>query len=690
MGVSGGLMRNVFDQYTQPENRLTHALVYALWADRTLLRRIRLLALAVKEPGRALPPGVRFRSWSQVYAWLIRQSRHSQWAARAADYFIVAEDCVQEGTLTTFTGIPFGTEEPYHYPEAKRLLKLMMEALRGRTELSRTLGVNPSLPGRGAITGRDGAAVWDFLRLRQSARAKDFTFVSILRIPSMPHSTRRPASRFRLTLSVSSLFMCMLLTACAADKITGAQPALVAQVGSVRVLSPDFLGYNLDTSSGIQNWHEPRFLDAVRALCPGTLRYPGGTLANYWDWRTGSIDLKGQMYLGWLRRFVQLHPDLHFGLGELQSGLAATHAKAIFDLNLLTGTLGNSLAELRAVQAHGIPARDIELGNEFYLPRPDYLRRFPDAQDYARTASRWARALHAAFPQARIAVVGTYLSNPRWARAHQPRRANWNRELMTALHGADAVTMHIYLPIGMYLTQRRLAFDAADVPALLGFTLAQMRDAEEQMHAFGGLRVWVTEYNIMDWIKTPEKWGTLKRPGPVDGTWTQALIVAAQTLILAQDPQVRLADIHALVGPAGFGTLFASPYAFGRNEPRVKPLGHSATGAALAVIGRALRGATRLASLHFAGAPSLPGGYSSLLGIEAWRRNGRPAILLLNLSPKDQTVRFPEMPPGSRWRLVTADPAARIYDTKHDMRRLSGTVNGPLMLAPYSLLSIFE
>lgn len=30
-------MRNIFDQYSQPENRLTHALVCALYEDKSLL-----------------------------------------------------------------------------------------------------------------------------------------------------------------------------------------------------------------------------------------------------------------------------------------------------------------------------------------------------------------------------------------------------------------------------------------------------------------------------------------------------------------------------------------------------------------------------------------------------------------------------------------------------------------------------
>ncbi len=489
-----------------------------------------------------------------------------------------------------------------------------------------------------------------------------------------------------LTLAASTL-LCLLVAACAGGEAIKAQDALIARIGSVRPLPPDFLGYNLDTSSSIQNWHDPRFLDVVRALHPGTLRYPGGTVSNYWDWRAGTVDLKGQMYRGWLRRFLQLHPHLHFGLGDLQSGLDASRATAVFDLNVLTGTLSNGLAELRAAQARGIRVRYVELGNEFYLPLSDYRRRFPNAHAYARTASRWARALHAAFPQACIAAVGAYLSNPRWTRAHQPRQANWNDDLMRSWHDVNAVTMHIYLPIGMYLSQKRLPFDAASVPDLLGYTLTQMRAADRQMHAFGRLPVWVTEYNVMDWIKSPERWGTLKRPGPVCGTWTQALIVAAQTLALAQDPQVRLTDVHALVGSSGFGTLFADAYAFGRNEPKVRPLARSASGVALAVLGEALRGATRLAPLRFAGAPMLPGGSPALLGVEVWRGDSRPTVLLLNLSAKEETVRLPQLPPGSPWQLLTAQPTVRLSHPTHEIRRLSGKIKGSLVLPRYALLS---
>lgn len=255
-------MRNIFDQYSQPENRLTHALVSCLAEDRGLLRRfahwvtkrrvrkkdrvsiveqglpgeplrseeeaerrglpdaciysengwallieskiaealtagqlrrhyrtarrrgleeVTVLAIVSVVPKRALPSGVLIRTWSEVYAWLVRQSSASEWASRAADYFVVAENrlvgeaYMKEGTLTTFAGIPFGPDNPYNYPEAKRLLKLAMDGLRGSRELVRELGMDPKGQGRGAITGKDGVAVWDFLPVWRQRKADLFT-----------------------------------------------------------------------------------------------------------------------------------------------------------------------------------------------------------------------------------------------------------------------------------------------------------------------------------------------------------------------------------------------------------------------------------------------------------------------------------------------------------------------------------
>ena len=254
-------MRHLFDQYSQPENRLTHALVSGLAKDQRLLRAfihwvtgncpsrvtefhiveqtlpgeielseedteerglpdawiytddgwallieskvaaridlaqldrhlkiaghrgfidITLLVLATTENLKRLPDGVVGLAWNQVYEWLSGQSSKSDWARQILTYMEVAEakmvqkEYLKEGTLTRFAGVPFSRDNPFNYLEAKRVLGLLMDELKKRKSIIK-LGVDPDLPGRGAIKAFKGWSVWDFMRLKVSKDAKNFT-----------------------------------------------------------------------------------------------------------------------------------------------------------------------------------------------------------------------------------------------------------------------------------------------------------------------------------------------------------------------------------------------------------------------------------------------------------------------------------------------------------------------------------
>jgi hypothetical protein len=250
-------VRNVFDQYRHPENRLTHALLSCLYESPKLLDSFATLVghpapkragIAVRQqyrPGevetpedeaerKGLPDGwlddgehwalvieskvlhrisleqlrahrraargfdqakvvlVSLESpplevrkeflclrWTDVYQWASKSSRSDPWAEKLAKYMEVAERKLIEqeneltGALTVFSGIPFEPESPYSYPEAKRLLRLLMEDLRGRQELAEKLGVDLKRDGRAAITGKAGFSVWDMLPL--AAAGEHFT-----------------------------------------------------------------------------------------------------------------------------------------------------------------------------------------------------------------------------------------------------------------------------------------------------------------------------------------------------------------------------------------------------------------------------------------------------------------------------------------------------------------------------------
>lgn len=254
-------MRNIFDQYSQPENRLTHALVCALAEDTKLLKHfvrwvtgkpaltanlqiveqrlpgemevtedeserrglpdawihdndnwsllveskvsaalsndqlrrhrqtayrrgfndVTVLAIDVVIPTKKLLDGVIFKTWSEIYEWLSKQSATSNWAAKTLRYMEIAEarwtndGYLKEGSLTKFAGIPFNNDNPYNYPEAKRLIRLMMDELRNRKDLQKQLNVDPIGIGRGMITGKALTAVWDFLRIKDFKHEKQFT-----------------------------------------------------------------------------------------------------------------------------------------------------------------------------------------------------------------------------------------------------------------------------------------------------------------------------------------------------------------------------------------------------------------------------------------------------------------------------------------------------------------------------------
>ena len=123
-----------------------------------------------------------------------------------ARYFEISETkfvetgYMTEGTLTTFTGIPFDKDTPYNYLEAKRILKLLMGELKKEKRLSKELGLDLNSSGRGAITGKSGDSVWDYLPMREASDSNNHTkyphfTISISRerlfaLVTMPHRVK--------------------------------------------------------------------------------------------------------------------------------------------------------------------------------------------------------------------------------------------------------------------------------------------------------------------------------------------------------------------------------------------------------------------------------------------------------------------------------------------------------------------
>jgi len=294
----------------------------------------------------------------------------------------------------------------------------------------------------------------------------------------------------------------------------------------------------------------------------------------------------------------------------------ALNVSVIWMLNLLTDTLASQLAMLRHASALGLPVNFVELGNEFYLGKADYLAAFPSGAAYGSVAAAWIAALRAAFPHAAVGVVSD--PPPGSGGGGSPRGLTWDAQVFAALQSGpgalragDGATIHVYTPSGA--TANRDSFSLADVPQVLAqpFVLARAV-AEAAARKVKSLppcvNTWFTEYNLLFFGRN----GSLPPADvPMWGTWADALVLATTTLqLLPTVPSAALLTHHELVGPASSGDFFASAdaFAFPGSPDKKLPtalLGASGAGAAFALLGAATRGCTSTAAVDLPSAPPL-------------------------------------------------------------------------------------
>lgn len=396
----------------------------------------------------------------------------------------------------------------------------------------------------------------------------------------------------------------------------------------------------------------------MKALDPGTLRWPGGTGANYFQWQLGRNigPPKHKMPPGSCKApRIANEARFHFWVSKLAAAYRATGATPIFDLNVMTPKSVHNQIELltTAHDRYGIPIEYVELGNEFYLCNADYVYYFPTATAYGRTVAKFVAAVHRAFPNARIAAVGAIGTQT-------ARDRTWNSDMLSAAraagHPPNAITYHEYPKYDLALTNSRL-------PAL--FELPYSHAASlKSVASRVKLPAWITEYNLD--FKTP---ATDKHPAEL--TYARALFVAEMDLLSPRVSYSTRADMYSSFqrGPG---------YAY--DGTTLTP-----TGVATEYVDRAAVCSRKTAAISFPNGPTLgSSGYAGLMGQAFFDRKTQRDVLL-NLTSKRVTLPSgAAIPDGLPYKEVSGAP---VKDTTaaSALRSSSGTVNGRLALAPYSI-----
>ncbi|MCK4919657.1 MAG: T9SS type A sorting domain-containing protein [Bacteroidales bacterium] len=182
-------------------------------------------------------------------------------------------------------------------------------------------------------------------------------------------------------------------------------------------INPTHFGLNGRSTEG-PSWTDTGFLKLVEEIAPGIIRYPAGTQANYWNWRTGTF-IEGS---GKSSDFIYSIPMLTAGLPESTEviyvmnlarplpstgiPLDASHEVLISD-SVLQYKITDVLEALDYFKANFKFPVALELGNEFYFDSEHGTIYAANPTLYLEHSDKIIRAVKEKYPEIKILLITT-------------------------------------------------------------------------------------------------------------------------------------------------------------------------------------------------------------------------------------------------------------------------------------------
>lgn len=422
------------------------------------------------------------------------------------------------------------------------------------------------------------------------------------------------------------------------------------------------------------SWGNQSFIDSVQKLNLQLIRYPGGTESQYFDWQTGrsvpaSLWTNGTLFN---HSYIGTAPHISYPLSELHYFYQQTGIKPVFCLNMLTKTLSNQILMLQTAASLGIPVDYIELGNELYFNVTDFTNKYPNPIDYVLDVkNNWIPQLSSLFPNAKIAVIGSYdgltdLNN----NAVPPRIYTWNDTLFAQNVGANGITFHYYIPPNTTTLSNPNITQTLAAP----FKHWQTMKINTVDNVTNGMECWITEYNLNDGNQTTYS---------IASSWTHGLYTAALFSQMLEEPKITMLLNHQITGSPAFASL-ASYTPFG--DTLTNRL--TAEGNAMRLIHQAVKGNNTARKLNFSNNPTITvntTNYPSLIGW-VFDNGADKELYLLNLSNTNFTLDLSSVITGTfEYEQISATNPLQKDITTQNLIINKGFSNSSIQSLAYSL-----
>ena len=297
--------------------------------------------------------------------------------------------------------------------------------------------------------------------------------------------------------------------------------------------------------SGDYGYLDEDFVALTKALRPRTLRFPGGTVGNFYHWDISGFrqdemnsTLSTQLNRRNKANYTKLEKrrDGIISFDDFMKFCNDLDITPVVVVNLWTGNPEESAAWVRYSMEKGYNVNYWELGNEYYLPH--YVKKFPTAEIYMNEAKKHALAMKEVNPNIKVSVSATPVAFHKEGFLIKRVQRKWDEQLAnysdpSSIDWFDAFSVHVYA----YKAVKNVEIDVMR-RYLFGWIHYECEEAMsyyEQL--FPDKEMWITEWNIAN-------------PGNrVANTQLHAMYVGDFFLKLLSYPKITHANFHVLAGP---------------------------------------------------------------------------------------------------------------------------------------------
>lgn len=287
-------------------------------------------------------------------------------------------------------------------------------------------------------------------------------------------------------------------------------------------ISPNIFGLNGRSTEG-PSWGDALFTSFINQINPTYVRYPGGTIGNYWDWHTGNYVAgsgKFSNYPATIPTFISGIPqntEIIYMVNMVRPtpttgvSLTATNLDSEEVLNLKINDIINALKEF---EKYGKLPKIVELGNELYFTNEHAGVYAGNVELYLNHAKKIGKAIKTQYPRIELLLCTT--------KGGYKTRDKWNAAVFTALNNDSefagyirGVVQHHYLDekFGTVSIVNNNTTAQEAIAEAFDYTSQAMSDYNLVPN---NLKLWITEFGVT-------------KPN-ADDTWVTGLRAAAMMM----------------------------------------------------------------------------------------------------------------------------------------------------------------